>query len=70
MFKFLRIPFHEIPNEQEYELEGGDYLSNDKYEFCGVGLRSSMASVEFVLKNKLFCKEKTVVVVEDKEDRN
>lgn len=70
MFRFLRIPFFEIPNEQKYELEGGDYLSNDNYEFIGVGLRSTMASINFILQNKLFCKEKTVVVVEDTEDRD
>ena len=29
MFRFLHIPYYEIPNGPKYELEGGDYLSCD-----------------------------------------
>lgn len=45
MFRFLHIPFHEVPNEARFELEGGDYLSSNSYEFLGVGLRTSMDSI-------------------------
>lgn len=70
MFTLLKIPFYEIPNAIGYELEGGDYMATDEREFIGVGLRTTWKSVEFLLENKIFNKEKIVVVIEDMEDRN
>jgi len=45
-------------------------VSNDTYEFIGVGLRTTMDSIKFLLENNLFCSKKKVLVIEDLVDLN
>jgi arginine deiminase len=39
-----------------YRLEGGDYVPDDEIAFIGVGLRTTIHSIDFMLQNNLFGK--------------
>ena len=49
MFDLMNIEYHEIP-EGSY-LEGGDYVPCKKISFIGVGLRTTLGSINYLLEN-------------------
>lgn len=65
MFDLMNIKYYEIPDGNP--LEGGDYVPSNTIAFMGVGVRTSIGAINYLLENNLFGEDRVAVVI-DKDD--